>query len=108
VTRDDLVWLAGYLEGEGCFRTGLDSHGSRRITISVNSTDEDVLSRAAALLGNRNVYKHQPKKANWSLLYETAVSGKAAAELMIILFPLMGKRRKLQIAKAIKVWSDLA
>ena len=88
--RSDLAWLAGYLEGEGCFRHRVIYRCASKIMVS--SKDEDVLRRAASLL--------RDDAKIWQLssgLWCTEVSGKRAIELMRLLLPLMGKRRGAKI-----------
>ena len=45
--REDLMWLAGYLEGEGCFWAG---HKGNMI-VTVSTVDEDIAKRAHCLMG---------------------------------------------------------
>lgn len=92
VTRDDLVWLAGLLEGEGTF----DLHRDRYPRIRLGMTDRDVVGRAATLMGSRVrlSLRPAPMKATW----HTEVSGARAAEIMEYLLPLMGARRSSKIA----------
>lgn len=92
MTRDDLVWLAGLLEGEGTF----DLHRGRYPRIRLGMTDRDVVGRAATLLGSRVrvSLRAAPMTATW----HTEVSGTRAAALMELLLPLMGARRSSRIA----------
>lgn len=50
MTLDDLLWLAGYLEGEGSFTSPTPS-APNRPRIQVAATDEDVVQRTAVLWG---------------------------------------------------------
>lgn len=90
--RDDLVWLAGLLEGEGTF----DLHNHRYPRIRLSMTDRDVVGRAATLMGAkvRLSLKPAPNKAQWN----AEVSGEKADALMRDLLPLMGARRSSKIA----------
>lgn len=93
------MWLAGLLEGEGSF---LKAPPSRRsgVQVSVEMTDEDVVRRAADLLGS-SVVACKARRAWWKPSWRTCVRGHRAILLMKTLRPLMGQRRQGQIDSAI-------
>jgi len=93
MNRDDLIWLAGLLEGEGAF----DLHRGKYPRIRVGMTDRDVIGRAATLLGGnvRLSLKPAPAKAMWHV----EVSGAKALAAMTLLLPFMGARRSAKIAE---------
>lgn len=93
--RDDLVWLAGLLEGEGTF----DLHRGKYARVRVGMSDRDVIGRAATLMGAkvRLSLKPPPQKAMW----HAEMSGPRALALMWELLPLMGARRSAKIAEVI-------
>lgn len=95
IDREDLIWLAGLLEGEGAF----DLHRGKYPRIRVGMTDRDVIGRAATLLGGkvRLSLKPKPAKAMWHV----EVSGAKALEAMTALLPFMGARRSAKIAEVI-------
>lgn len=90
--RDDLIWLAGLLEGEGAF----DLHRGRYPRIRVGMTDRDVVGRAATLLGAkvRLSLRAAPAQATW----HAEISGVQAASVMEQILPYMGSRRSGKIA----------
>lgn len=90
--RDDLLWLAGLLEGEGAF----DLHRGKYPRIRLGMTDRDVVGRAATLIGSRVrlSLRPAPAQATW----HTEVSGTRATEVMRALLPFMGSRRSGRIA----------
>ena len=92
MTRDDLIWLAGLLEGEGCF----DLHRGRYPRVRLGMTDRDVVGRAATLFGARVrlTLKPAPSSATW----HTEISGSRAEEIMEAVLPFMGARRSAKIA----------
>ncbi len=93
--RDDVLWLAGYLEGEGCFSLNT---GSPRILVS--ATDEDVVRRAAMLM-NGNVYVRKcPGKTQWRV----SIHSSSAAGWMMMLYPFMGIRRASKIKLILNQW----
>ena len=91
-TRDDLLWLAGLLEGEGTF----DAHRRRYPRVRLAMTDRDVVGRAASLMGAeiRLALHPAPNKATW----HTEISGERAACIMREILPFMGTRRSQKIA----------
>jgi hypothetical protein len=106
INKEDIIWLAGYLEGEGCFTiTSADSKGgSKTHRILVTSVDKDVIERASILLVGyirltRGRHKHNPK-----IYYGTNISGVRAIGWMMTLYPLMGERRKARIKEVIEHW----
>lgn len=101
--RDDLMWLAGLLEGEGSFFRGPPSEANRP-RISVHMTDEDVIQRIATLL-DCNYHTVAPRCERWKVSYRVILRGKQAVTLMGVLKPLMGNRRRSQIERALVVLS---
>ena len=98
----NLCWLAGLLEGEGCFALRRHSNRPRAIgspSIQLQMTDRDVVERAAFLL-DRPV--HQRVKADGrKTVYIVELCGRAAIPMMEMLLPYMGKRRADKIREII-------
>jgi hypothetical protein len=90
--REDTIWLAGLLEGEGTF----DLHRGRYPRVRLGMTDRDVVGRAASLLDAsiRLSLHAAPAKPTW----HTEISGARAAEVMRAILPHMGARRSQKIA----------
>jgi hypothetical protein len=93
--RDDLLWLAGLLEGEGCFdlynyRSSTSRSPYARVRLSM--TDEDVVQRVADLW-DKNVRSYPPRGTGTKMVYTTALMGADAADLLRKLRPFMGERR---------------
>jgi len=95
--RDDLLWLAGLLEGEGSF----DAHRGKYPRIRVAMTDRDVVGRAASLMDTKlRLSLHPaPNKATW----HSEISGPRAAAIMREILPHMGARRSAKIAEILGV-----
>lgn len=105
--RDDLLWLAGLLEGEGTF----DAHRGKYPRIRLAMTDRDIVGRAASLMDStvRLSLHRAPNKPTW----HTELSGDRAASVMAAILPHMGARRSQKIAEvlavaALRVLSDAA
>lgn len=99
-TRVEIAWLAGLLEGEGCFT--FQKHGGsnrRQVRVGLKMTDQDVVARARDII--------RPKKAKLSTnrsrqkghkdSYEFKLYGKEAEEVMRAVRPFMGERRGARI-----------
>jgi hypothetical protein len=111
MTRDELCWLAGWLEGEGCFYYAMSKGSSPRAIVQVFSTDLDVLQKAARLMGTDRFTKIPPRKMTgnqWKSNggHRIQLGGDQAADLMRLLLPLMGKRRSEQIKTALEKWDN--
>ncbi|MBA2724745.1 MAG: hypothetical protein H0U53_02045 [Actinobacteria bacterium] len=105
IEHDDLLWLAGFLEGEGCFfHQVYERQGYMQMqwVITVSSThDQDVIKRAATLLGCSVI---QASNGQW-----VARLGRRTDVIHVAkqLQPLMGKRRNEQIQRLIDADSNL-
>jgi hypothetical protein len=90
MTDTDLAWIAGLLEGEGSFLMPPPSKPMSAL-ISMESTDHDVVLRAAALLGINNIFSRV--RGSNKRTYIIRVAGARAEEYMRQLLPHMGERR---------------
>lgn len=97
-----LYWLAGLLEGEGCFcvatRKGWPEYHNPRIRLSM--TDKDIVVKASMILFGKDTVttaKWKNKKYGHKLAYTIDLTGAPAMDWMIMLYPLMGERRQAKI-----------
>lgn len=103
----DLYWLAGLLEGEGCFSKHTYNR-SKNINLNwkpkleVGSTDKDIIIRASLLLTKRDAIWVRASKNK--PFYYVAIRSKHAIGWMMTLYPLMGIRRKAKIKSIIEDW----
>ena len=97
MTTVEIYWLAGLLEGEGCFCF------SKTARLYFGSTDEDVINRVAKLLKS-NVLKHPGSSKESKLYYQTVKSGTYAIGLMMTLYSILGERRQRAIRGVIEEW----
>jgi hypothetical protein len=95
----DIAWLAGLLEGEGCF-----SKRGNCITIQLYMADRDVVERAARLLGALSVGVRDYTNSKWKTCYYCTVSGPPAAAWMMTLYGLMGTRRQARIRELLVIF----
>lgn len=102
-------WLAGYLEGEGCFgvHTTRNSYGTYRYPIvQLNTTDPDIAERVQRLWHqfynvHINVNQYQPTYVGSKMNYHLAAKGPRARRIMEDLSPLLFARRQAQISYAL-------
>lgn len=97
----ELAWVAGYLEGEGCFQHMKCSKGRFGVyyypRISSNSIDLDILQRLQRYSGIGGIAgprQQGSRKPQWQW---TASKSRQAAELMEAIYPFMGQRRRTTI-----------
>ncbi len=97
--RENLQWLAGYLEGEAAFcivqYKGRKYHN---FSITVSCTDLDLLEKCQRLSGCGTIGGPYIKASNRKPMYSWGVrKEKDVYALCCALFPFMGKRRKEKI-----------
>lgn len=92
-SREDIIWLAGLLEGEGTF----DSQRQRYPRVRLSMTDRDVVGRAATLMGCsiRLTLRPKPLTSTW----HAEIQGPRAEAIMRTILPFMGARRSARIAE---------
>lgn len=99
--REELIWLAGLLEGEGYFgsRPPRSGYSRAQLRVTVKMTDRDVIERAAALMDAPGVRASGPPKdkPHWSPYFYCGCYGAKAAALMEAVRPYMGLRRGAEI-----------
>lgn len=100
-TPSELGWLAGLLEGEGCFSLNT-SNNRKYVRFVIASVDKDVLDRVSQLIGRTSVNKMKKYKPHHKDTWRLTVSGELAAAWMEAVLPLMGVRRRQQIEHALR------
>ncbi len=102
IAISDLLWLAGWLEGEGSFCAPPPSN-PRRPRISGTCCDLDVITEVGRILGTaptrvdiRRAHFH-----GWSPTWRILQAGLSAMLVMEAIRPLMGRRRTAQIGRAL-------
>ena len=103
----DTAWLAGWLEGEGCFNVA-SVNGSRMARIAAGSTDRDILDYALTITGVGNITLRKRGPTNVKPLWMWSVNAQDDVRaLMVRILPWMGERRtqKIRAIMAEKGWS---
>lgn len=105
--QEQIIWLAGLLEGEGCFfwRRLYKYKTSCQYSIAIAMTDEDVIKRAAAIMGIKNVRK-SPRPRPHKDVFQIAIDGKGAIAIMKQVLPFMGQRRTARIEEILDRYAN--
>lgn len=102
-----LGWVAGILEGEGSFTLSSSKGRSKRIRVSVEMTDIDVVEGLYEVTGIGRVYICTQRKPEWKPSRVWAVSVRQDCfDLMQAVYPLMGKRRSAKIDECLAILSE--
>ena len=102
MTETEIAWLAGWLEGEGCF-----SMGGSTPKIHVVNTDLDVVEKASRLM-NGKVVKCKMTNPKLKQQYRIVIYGIKAVIIMKEILPFMGQRRIEAIEKALDYFNGKA
>jgi hypothetical protein len=101
-----VAWLSGLLEGEGTFGMTRRSTPAYPL-VSVEMCDEDVVARAAQILGAVTVRMREPEDEDWSTTYVARITGDQAAEWMRRVRDRMGVRRSGAIDAALAAYRPI-
>lgn len=98
------TWLAGLLEGEGCFRVQMNNTtpGSRdRLKVQLKMTDKDVIERAYSLAPGGTISLEKSKSPKHKDAWRLEWQGQRAENLMRRIHSYMGERRHAKIAECL-------
>lgn len=96
----NLAWLAGWLEGEGCFqqRDPSPEYPGGYITVMAVSTDRDTILRARAVAGVGTISVRKKQAAHHKDAWNFGVWRREDVLWLVEqLYPLMGERRRAAI-----------
>lgn len=98
--RENRIWLAALLEGEGWFSLK-NPQGPRRpsISVGIKMTDADVVQRAACLMKGTAKPREDKRSERFNTCWECVVSGAKAEKVMRDILPFMGSRRRAKIVE---------
>lgn len=89
---EHIAWLAGLLEGEGCFSTQRGRLSYPRVALGM--TDLDIVERAASIFPGHGSIRPRGTSATGSKqMFQVQWSGEVAMDLMRTVLPYMGTRR---------------
>lgn len=117
------AWLAGILEGEGCFRvqrkslSPSSSSGTRdQLVVSLKMNDRDIVEAATDIMSAAGIVEDNPNTAPsviarkavttttipWGTTYGVAWRGQKAENVMRRVYQYMGVRRKAKIDECLR------
>src|SRR5262245_18882005 len=99
LTPTELAWLAGLVEGEGCFSK---TSQNGKPSLYIGMTDSDVIERAARILCT-HIYTKR-RRPPYQTLYVIRVTGTYAVGWMFTLYPYLGLRRRERIRELLSMW----
>jgi len=99
----DIAWVAGLLEGEGCFSIGNKKYLNSGV-IAIASTDYDTVFRFKSITKTSNQIQTKKSTKYWKTCYKVTISGNRAIQWMMTIYPLMGIRRKVVIKHLLDRW----
>jgi hypothetical protein len=70
INEEQAAWLAGFLEGEGCFSF---QNNGKNPTISASSTDRDVIEKVASMADAGSVTVRTHRNPDWKKCAEWRV-----------------------------------
>lgn len=103
VSIENLNWIAGLLEGEGCF------HAKKKYSyplVTCAMTDEDVILRLQNLLGGTVYIKTPDPHGTYKTVYRWEMQGGKAAGVMMTLYPFLFFRRQAKIREILTAWRE--
>lgn len=98
----DLGWLVGIIEGEGCIFTITGTKGTPGIV--VHMTDKDIITRISSLL-DKPFYKKKRTNSSHKSVYSVGIYAFEAVELLTLIIPFLGLRRKTKAKEVLSKWS---
>lgn len=108
--RESVAWLAGIIEGEGCFlaRTSPTKFGGTNyfFLIEVGMTDEDTVRLVHEVIGAGSIKSIQSKRPNCKLVHRYVASTSTAYPVLLMIFPFLSERRKCQAIEKVSPWLE--
>jgi hypothetical protein len=104
ISQREMAWLAGLIEGEGCFGWNKSNFGS----ITIGMSDRDVIERAAVILGKTEKIHERTLRSGAigkKPLFYVRVTGTRAIGWMMTLYSFMGQRRQEKIRAVLATWA---
>ena len=105
MTEIEIAWLAGILEGEGCFDIYENNYNKNYPRLRIEMCDKDVLDRIKSIIdGGGEVIEHDRGNPKHNKTYSYSLSSKnKLKEVLTDILPYMGERRKEKIEELLSV-----
>jgi len=107
MTAAELAWVAGLIEGEGCFfvtERKTERYGPYRYArVTVCMTDHDTLALLRAVTGVGTIERPRERKnpRHKPISQWIVCRNEEAVQLMLAIYPLMGMRRQAKIREVL-------
>jgi hypothetical protein len=102
LSEADIAWVAGILEGEGCWTR---KRNGSRWWIAVRMTDKDIIDRLAQVTGVGRISQDRPRRPHHKMAWAWLVMARPHREwLTVQVWPRMGERRARRIEE---VWPEV-
>lgn len=103
----DIVWAAGFLDGEGCFGWYDSAHPKgrfRQLLVSATQKDREPLERLQRTLNGGTILEHSKKTSykNGGVYWRWQANGEIAAQAMRAVLPYMCSRRTQKIRESLQ------
>lgn len=108
-TRENIAWLAGLFEGEGCIslRDYITDPGPR-FNLIVKMTDEDVIQNVRRIAGMGEIGGPYEEKSGTKPCWRwSAWNNQNCMALIYAMYPFLCGRRRAKIAAMIDMWVSL-
>ena len=102
ISKEDLYWLAGLLEGEGCFYWAKNNSP----LISLAMTDLDIVEKVRDIIHPNGSIGRVERTEKHKVIYRFKTYGGNSIEWMKLLYPLMGIRRREKISQILDLWNN--
>ena len=99
ISLKDIYWAAGFLEGEGSFRSKTSSP-----EVSAEQVQKQPLERLTEFFGGRIYIKKRSPNPKVQPCWRWSIRSSRAIGLMMTLYALMSPKRKLQIYNGLRNW----
>jgi len=108
-SREGLAWVAGIIEGEGCFsvRPRKAFPNQTILSLEVKMTDGDIIHRLKEVTGLGTAYGPYTRPGHRKPIYRWKVSSAADIyALAVAIYPWMGTRRSGKIREVIEAFTN--
>lgn len=95
---EEIIWLAGLLEGEGCFGTS----NKNSPYVHLGMTDRDIIERASKIMLCSSRILTRYKDSDRKTLWQVSAWNTRAIIIMKKVLPYMGERRSSKINEVLK------
>jgi hypothetical protein len=103
----DLIWAAGFFDGEGSVNVTRDKRPGRRLALhlDIEQVDERPLRRFAEAVGWKgNIVVRAPRAPNRRTIHRIAMSGPEVIRVMQMLWPWISEPKREQWLRCVEQW----